>query len=181
MKLEEIELEILVDALDEVGSDYANFFRPMLGYEAVLKLYAGIDDSAETYITEIEDETGFEVPSDLINFYICTNGGSFGEFQLFPLIGEKNTENTIHKLNVINKSLKESIGLKNSTLLLGKYNPTETYIICDIENGVYTYKLWDATKKEVTMTFEYIVQLVALEISYITEYDELMEFANSKD
>jgi len=31
------------------------------------------------------------------------------------------------------------------------------------------------------MEFEYIVQLVALEISYVADYDGLMDFANSKD
>jgi len=182
MALREIKLEDLVDALDELESEYADFFRPMLGYEAILKLYEGVDDNMEDLVVEIEDETGFEFPADLIGLYICTNGGSFGELDLFPLSADSSVENTIHKLNVLNKSLKESIGVDNSTLLVGQYANTNTYVTCNLtKDGIYSYKLWDAQKRAVTMEFEYIVQLVALEISYVADYDGLMDFANSKD
>lgn len=182
MTLKEIKLENLVDSLDDLESEYADFFRPMLGYEAILTLYEGIDDSMESLVVEIEDETGFEFPPDLIGYYLCTNGGKFGDLSLFPLTAERSMENTIHRLNVLNKSLKESIGLDNSTLLIGQYTDTNTYVTCTLsEDGIYSYKLYDADNKTVTMEFEYVTQLVALEVSYITDYDELMDIVNSQD
>ena len=92
MALKEIELEDLVDALDEIESEYADFFRPMLGYEAIIKLYDGIDDDIEPMINEIEDEVGFEFPPDLLSLYVCTNGGEFGDLTLYPLTNDKTVE-----------------------------------------------------------------------------------------
>ena len=180
MALKEIGLTQLVDALDAQESEYADFFRPMLGFEAVLKLYDGIGDEDETFVNEIEDETGFEFPPDLIGFYLNTNGGRFGDLDLFPLF-DKNTENTIHKLNVLNKDLKMSIGLDNSSILVGKYTINDNYVIVKIEDGEYVYKLWDGKTKTVKMKFEYIAQLVALEVSYVTDYDGFMAYAQSEE
>lgn len=182
MALQEIELMDLVDALDEVESEYSAFFRPMLGYEAILKLYLGITDDLEPLIVEIEDESGYEFPPDLVSFYICTNGGEFGDLELYPLTTDPSVTNSIHKYNVIDKSLKESIGLDNKTLLVGGYpDDPNTYITCKLNaDGTYVYQMYDATKKKAKMEFEYIIQLVALEVNYITDYDELVDYANGK-
>lgn len=182
MALKEISLSSLVDVLDQAESEYADFFRPMLGYEAVLTLYDGIDDNVEPQIKEIEDETGFEFPPDLISFYMCSNGGEFGDLELFPLTTDKTIENNFHKLNVIDKSLKESIGLDKKTLLVGKYLEGDNYVTCVLkDDGIYSYQLYDSKKQKVIMEFEYLVQLIALEISYVTDYDGLIEFANSSE
>ena len=182
MALKKISLSGLVDLLDSTGSEFADFFRPMLGYEAVLKLYDGIDDSVEPLLVEIEDELGFEFPSDLINFYMCTNGGVFGDLQLFPLTTDKSAENNIHRLNVIETSLKESLEISKDTLLIGKYLNNEDYVVCVLkDDGVYSYQLWNSKKNAVMMEFEYLIQLVALEVSYATDPDNLISFANSED
>lgn len=180
MALKEISLSSLVDVLDQAESDYADFFRPMLGYEAVLKLYDGIDDNVESQLLEVEDETGFEFPPDLIAFYMCSNGGEYGDLELFPITNDKSVENNIHKLNVIDTSIKESIGLDKKTLLVGKYLEGSNYVTCVLkDDGVYSYQLYDSSKQKVIMEFEYLVQLIALEVSYVTDYDGLVEFANS--
>ena len=182
MALKKISLSGLVDVLDETQSEFADFFRPMLGYEAVLELYDGIDDSVEQLLIEIEDESGFEFPSDLVDFYICTNGGSFADLRLFPLTTDKSVDFNIHTLNVIDTSLKESIGLDKKSLLVGRYVSDNNYVICTLkDDGTYTYQLWDSIKQKVVMEFEYLIQLVALEVSYATDPDSLIEFANSKD
>lgn len=182
MALKEIKLSNLVDILDEDESEFADFFRPMLGYEAVLKLYEGIDDEVEPLLGEIEDELGFEFPYDLVNFYMCTNGGIFGDVRLFPITKDPSVEENIHRLNVVNTSLKEELGLENNTLLVGKYDEDDNYVLCVLkDDGVYSYQLWDSSKHKVMMEFEYIIQLVALEVSYATDPDSLIDFANSKD
>lgn len=182
MALKEISLSSLVDMLDETQSEYADFFRPMLGYEAVLKLYDGIGDDVEPLLVEIEDETGFEFPSDLVAFYMCSNGGMFGDMELFPITNDKSVENNLHTLNVLNKSLKEEIGLDNKTILIGKYLFGDNYVTCTLkDDGEYSYQLWDSAKKAIAMEFEFLAQLVALEVSYVTDYDGLMEFANSSE
>lgn len=179
MALKKISLSKLVDALDDTQSEFADFFRPMLGYEAVLTLYDGIDDNYVPLITEIEDELGFEFPSDLINFYMCTNGGTFGDLKLFPLTTDKSVEFSMHKLNVLDSSLKESLNLERNVLLVGKYNSDNNYVLCKLnKDGVYTYQLWDSVKQKVLMEFEYLIQLVALEVSYATDPDSLIDFAN---
>ena len=176
MALKRIELSDLVDFLDDTQSEYADFFRPMLGYEAALKLYDGIEDDVEPLLTELEDELGFEFPSDLIEFYLCTNGGEFADLELFPLTKDSSIENSIHRLNVINTDLKESIGLDRTTLLIGKYVTDDNYLTCVLKEGkVYSYQLWNATKQQVIMEFEYLIQLIALEISYATDPDSLMD------
>ena len=182
MALVEIELTDLVDALDETGSEYAAFFRPMLGYEAVLKLYLGITDDAEPLLVEIEDESSFEFPPDLVSFYMCTNGGEFGDLELYPLTTDASVTNSLHKLNVIDKSFKESIGLDNKTLLIGGYpDDPDTYITCKLNpDGSFAYQMYDATKKKAKMEFEYIIQLVALEVNYVTDYDALVDYSNGK-
>ena len=176
MARKEIKLSDLVDALDSIESEYADFFRPMLGYEAVLKLYEGIEDSDETLINELEDETSFEFPPDLIAFYMNTNGGVFGDLELYPL-ADKNNENTIHKLNVLSKDLKRSIGLDDSSILVGKYTFNDNYVIVKLEDGKYVYQLYDGKAQEPKMNFEYLVQLVALEVSYVTDYDGFMNYS----
>ena len=183
MAMQEIELMDLVDALDECESDYADFFRPMLGYEAILKLHLGITDNDEPLIVEIEDETSFEFPPDLVSFYICSNGGEFGDLELYPLTNDPTVTNSIHRLNVLDKSLKESIGLDSKTLLVGGYpQDPDTYVTCKLNSdGTYAYQLYDAKNHKVKMEFEYIVQLIALEINYITDYDELVDYANSEE
>ena len=182
MALKEISLSSLVDMLDATESEYADFFRPMLGYEAVLKLYDGIEDDVEPQLVEIEDETGYEFPPDLISFYMCSNGGVFGDLQLYPLTNDKSVENTILKVNVLDTSLKDSINLGRKTLLVGKYLDGETYLTCILkDDGVYSYQLWDAQKGKVTMEFEYLVQIVALEVSYVADYDGLIDFTKSEE
>ena len=179
MALKKISLSGLVDALDETESEFADFFRPMLGYEAVLTLYDGIDDVSVPLITEIEDELGFEFPSDLINFYMCTNGGKFGDLQLFPLTTDKSAEYSMHRYNVLDSSLKESLNLDKNVLLVGKYSTGNNCVICRLnKDKVYTYQLWDSAKRKVLMEFDYLIQLVALEVSYVTDPDSLIEFAN---
>lgn len=182
MALREINLSSLVDLLDEEKSEYADFFRPMLGYEAVLTLYDGIEDNVESLIVEIEDETGYEFPSDLVSFYMCTNGGKFGDLTLFPITNDKNIKEDIHKLNVLDKSLKEQMGLDNKTLLIGKYENSSNYVTCSLnDDDVYTYQLWNSAKKSVAMEFELLIQLIALEVSYVTDYEGLMDFVNSDE
>ena len=183
MAMQEIELTDLVEALEETKNDYADFFRPMLGYEAILKLYLGITDDVEPLLVEIEDETGYEFPPDIISFYLCSNGGEFGDLELYPITTDPQFPNNLHRLNVTDKSLKESIGLDNKTLLVGGYpNDDTTYVTCKLNSdGTYKYQLYDGSKQKVKMEFDYILQLVALEINYITDYDELVEYANSKE
>ncbi len=182
MALKRIELSDLVDLLDEAESDFANFFRPMLGFEALLKLYDGACDYEEPLVTEIEDETGCQFPTDLLAFYMCTNGGTFADLDLFPITTDPSVPENIHRLNVIDKSLKHEIGLSNETLLIGKYAFGNNYVTCDIDDeGIFVYHLWDGKKKEVTMDFHYIVELVGLEISYVTDYDNFVEYMNSPD
>jgi hypothetical protein len=182
MALKEISLTGLVDMLDEMESEYADFFRPMLGYEAILTLYDGIADDVESQLVEIEDETGYEFPPDLVAFYMCSNGGVFGDLKLFPLTNDKSVENTIHKHNVIDLSLKESIGLDKKDLLIGHYPDVDNYVFCSLkDDGDYTYKLWDSNKKKVIMEFEYLIQIVALEVSYVADYDGFTDFINSKE
>lgn len=182
MALKEITLSSLVDLLDENKSEYADFFRPMLGYEAILRLHDAISDDIEPLLVEIEDETGYEFPSDLIEFYMCTNGGEFGDLELFPITNDKSIENNIHRLNVLDKSLKKSMGLSDDILLVGKYMEGNNYVICQLnEDGVYEYQLWDSVKQTTAMTFEYLIQLVALEVSYVTDYDGLVDLSTTKE
>ena len=172
MALKEIRLEALVEALDEQESEYADFFRPMLGYEALITLHMGMDDSLEPLISEIEDETLYEFPGDLLAFYLCTNGGSFGDLDLFPVTNDPDEKYSIHTLNVIDKEPKTALGIDNKTLLIGQFRNTDVYVTCKLnDEGVYTYQLWDSQKKAVTMEFEYLIQIVALEMDYATDFD----------
>ena len=176
MALKTIDLSNLVDTLDAQESDFADFFRPMLGYDAVLTLYEGINDDYHPLILEIEDETGFEFPGDVIAFYMCTNGGVFGELELYPISSDSSLEYDIHRNNVTNKELKISLGLNPNVLLLGKYIDSDTYVIGFLnDDKVYTYALWDSKKKAITMEFEYLIQLVALEISYNIDNEGFMD------
>lgn len=179
MARKEIRLSDLVDALDSIESEYADFFRPMLGYEAVLKLYEGIEDSVEPLINELEDETSFECPPDLLAFYMNTNGGTFGDLELYAF-SDKNNDYTIHRLNVLNKDLKQSIGLDNSSILVGKYTFNDNYVIVKLEDGKYVYQLYDGKAQQPKMNFEYLIQLVALEVSYVTDYDGFMDFEDEE-
>lgn len=182
MALREIDLTSLVEELDNIKSDYADFFRPMMGYDALLTLYEGIEDSVEPLLVEIEDETSYEFPADLISFYVCTNGGIYGDLELYPISHDSTLTKEIHKLNVTNKELKESIGLDTKSLLIGQYNDNATYVICTLnDDGVYTYQIWDSRTKAPTMEFEYLVQLVALEVAYVADNDGFTEFANRKE
>lgn len=180
MALKSITLTEMVDKLDNEGSEYADFFRPTLGYDALFKLYEGINDSCESLLSEIEDETGYQFPTDVIELYMCSNGGYFADIELFPISNDSSLENDVHRLNVFNKELKESIGLNNSTILFGRYIDSKTYIICSLnEDNVYQYSLWDGIKQETTITVEYLIQLLALEISYNIDNEGFMELINS--
>lgn len=180
MARNKISLTELVDQLDEQQSIFANFFRPMLGYDALLELYEGIDDGCEKLISEIEDETGYQFPEDVIAFYLCTNGGVFGDIELFPISTDSKLENEINKLNVYQTDLKESIGLDRTTILLGKYIDTDTYIICNLnDDGVYQYSMWDANARKTTISLEYLIQLLALEISYNIDNEDFVNAVDS--
>ena len=182
MALKEMNLTTLVEALDEVQSDYADFFRPMMGYDALITLYEGIEDTTESLLVEVEDETGYEFPPDLVSFYVCTNGGIFGDLVLYPITTKADEVNEIHRLNVIDKSFKESIGLDKKSLLIGQYTDNSTYLICTLkDDGTYAYQIWDSRTKAPSMEFEYLVQLVALEVAYVADNDGFMEFANKED
>ena len=81
--------------------------------------------------------------------------------------------------NEIKKAIEfiESIGLDNKTLLIGGYpDDPNTYITCKLnKDGTYVYQMYDAAKQKVRMEFEYIIQLVALEVSYIADYDGITD------
>lgn len=182
MALNEISLSGLVDLLDDTESEYADFFRPMLGYEAILKLYDGIDDSIETLLTELEDELGFEMPSDLISFYMCTNGGEFADLQLYSITNDRTIDTNLHTINALDTSLKDNLGVGKDTLLVGKYKNTDTYITCVLkDDDIYSYQLYDSNKHKVIMEFEYLIQLVALEVSYATDPDAIFDFIDSQE
>ena len=104
---------------------------------------------------------------------------TFANLDLFPLY-DKDTENTIHKHNVINKDLKESIGLDNNSLLIGHYVESDNYLIVKMIDGEYTYQIYDGESKSAKMNFEFVLEIVALEISYASEYDEFMEIINKE-
>lgn len=181
MALKEISLSSLIDTLDETESEFADFFRPMLGYDAVLTLYEGINDDVEQLLVEVEDETGFEFPGDMISFYMCTNGGVFGDLKLYSIDEDKTIENNIHTINVTNKTLKESIGLDNSSILIGEYLNSDMYVTCTLNSdNEYTYQIWDSIKKTVAMQFEYLIQIIALEISYATDYEGFTKIVNGE-
>lgn len=164
--MKEITLETVLNAVEE--SEYNILYRPLLGYEDNLKFYEGIDDSMEHLLDDLEAVVGFEIPGDLIQLYIISNGGKYFDVNLFQLSEDQNDENSLYYQNVI-ATTKKDYDIPDDYLVIGTSG--EGYYICITidEDGYISYIMWNKDSKEVFLNYDYLVEILMSEIDYYTE------------
>lgn len=170
--MEKIELQEVIDTCEEAESDYIKLYRPLLGYEDNIQLYRGIDDSLQEILEEIEGRVGLALPADLIELYLISNGGKYFDITLYHLTDDKNDINGLYYKN-LQDDLREKYDIPQEKIIVGENTDGHLIVVGLDEEGYYTYFLLEKETKEITMAFDYLIEILALEINYHTDAFEL--------
>lgn len=166
--MEKIELQEIIDACEEAGSEYLKLYRPLLGYEDKLELNRGIDDSLEETLNLIESKVGIEFPADFLQIYLIANGGKYFDVNLFYLTSDTSDPNGLYYKN-FDSELRAQYNIPDDMLIIGETSEDELILIGIDEEEYYYYCTWDKEEKVMDMDFGYLVEILAYEIDYYTD------------
>lgn len=153
MELKEISLAQLLNSTS--GTDYFAIFAKLIGHSQGAIFYDGISDEDYYLLEELENEMGYELPSNYLEFLRYLNGGHFLNVDLFSL-AEKEYPNSLYARNFYSDIHKE-LDLDSNVLIIGKFENYILYVDCEDFDG--TYVLMDIRNKE-KVEFESISALV---------------------
>ena len=161
--MKNITLDYLLELVE--GTRFHKIFRALLGYEDEVELFAGIDDSLEANVDELEEIAGFEIPGDFLHILLLTNGFRIFDFKLFPLTAKNSDKNGMYYINS-KSDYKEKNSIPEEFLVIGEI--TEKFAVCITydNEGYITYCLWDKEKKNISITYDYLIEIIASEIDY---------------
>ncbi len=164
--MKEITLESVLNLIE--GTEYPILYRHLLGYEEHVKFYDGIDDSMEPLLDELQELVGFEIPGDLIQLYLISNGGRYFDINLYYLTADKTDKNGLYYQNVTS-NVRKDYNIPDDYLIIG--TSLDIYAICVRvdEEGYISYVLWDKDSKEIALSYDYLVEILMSEIDYYTE------------
>lgn len=171
--MEKIELQEIIDACEQAKSDYLQLYRPLLGYEENIQFYRGIDDSMQEVLEEIEAKVGLAFPADFLQLYLISNGGKYFDVTLYSLSNDKEDVNGLYYKNM-NQSFRNEYDIPQGTLVVGE-NSENQYILIGVDDeGYYGCYTWSKEDKDVAVGYDYLLELLMLEIDYHTgAFDEL--------
>ena len=174
--MEKIELQEIIDACEEAGSEYLKLYRPLLGYEDAVEFNRGIDDSLEETLNEIEARVGIEFPADFLQMYLLSNGGKYFDLTLYHLSNDKEDKDGLYYKNV-KSDIRENYNIPADMLIIGESDDDEYILVGIDEEGYYFYCTWDKQARSIDVKYDYLVEVLAYEIDYYTEafsveYDE---------
>lgn len=164
--MKEIGLEDVLGLVEE--TDYYLLFRPLLGYEEHLKFYYGITDPMEYLLDELQEIVRFEIPGDLIQMLLISNGGKYFDLNLYSLTEDKNDKKGLYYNNV-NATTKKDYNIPKHYLIIGE--SSNLYIICVRidDEGYISYLLWEKSQKQISLTYNYLIEIIMSEVDYYTE------------
>lgn len=172
--MEKIELQEIIDACEEAGSEYLKLYRPLLGYEEEIELYRGIDDSLEEILNEIETKVGVEFPADFLQIYLISNGGKYFDINLYYLTNDKEDVKGLYYKN-FDSGLREEYNIPENMLIVGETDNDELILVGIDQEDYYYYCTWDKEAKQMDMDYGYLVEILAYEIDYYTQAFETEE------
>ena len=166
--MEKIELQEIIDACEESGSDYLRLYRPLLGYEDEVSFYRGIDDSMEPVLDEMEAKLGLALPADFLQVYLIANGGKYFDINLYYLSSDKKDENGLYYKN-ITSDLREMYDIPEGMVIVGEYGEDALVLLGVDEDGYYFYCTWDKKERVIDVEYGFLVELLMYEVDYHTE------------
>ena len=117
--MEKIELQEIIEACEEVESEYIKLYRPLLGYEDDISLNRGIDDSLQGTLEAIEAKVGVEFPADFLQVYLIANGGKYFDITLYHLTNDIGDPNGLYAKN-FDSSLRYEYNIPENALIIGE-------------------------------------------------------------
>ena len=165
--MKKIDVQEIIDACEEVKSDYIQLYRPLLGYEDEVELYEGIDDSLQEPLEEIESKVGLAFPADFLQVYLLSNGGKYFDVTLYSLTSDKDDVNGLYYKN-FDQSMREQYNIPNEVLVVGETVDGEFILIGLDDEDYYTCFTWNKESKNATYAYDYLLELLIGEIDYHT-------------
>ena len=142
MELKEISLAQLLNSTS--GTEYFVTFAKLIGHSADSVFFEGITDDDFYLLEELENQLGYEVPSNYMDFLGHLNGGHFLNIDFFSL-AKKEYLNSLYNRNFIN-TIRSQLDIEDNVLIIGKSENYIMYVDCLDPDGVYT--LMDIRNKE---------------------------------
>lgn len=141
MNLNEMSLTELLSKTS--GTSYFPTFAKLIGKKDVL-LYEGITDDEYYLLEELEKELGHTLPSHYLELLGYVNGGHFFDMDIFS-VADKTYINSLFARNFLS-NVRDELELKESDLIIGKYENYVLYIDCEDLDG--SYVLMDIRNQE---------------------------------
>lgn len=173
MELKEISLAQLLN--NTSGTDYFPIFAKLIGHSEGSVFFEGVEDDDLYLIEELEDNLGYLLPSNYLEFLSYLNGGRFLGVNLFSLT-DKEYSDSLMARNFYSK-IRKDLDLENSVLIIGKFDNYIIYVDCEDDDGSYT--LMDVRNNE-KIEFQSIGALVGF-IFYIFVIKENEKIEKEKE
>ena len=153
MALKEMSLAEVLERTS--GTQYFPVFVQLVGKTNDLLLYRGITKEDAHYIEELEDQLGWAIGSNYIEFLQVTNGGIMAGMKFYSLDNKENVDSLYYRN--FKTDTRKKLKLSHTSLIIGEY-----------ENGVITFDT-DEDDEEGSFTLMDIYNKERLDFAFLED------------
>ena len=155
MALKEMSLAEVLDKTS--GTQFFPVFVQLVGKTSDLVLYRGITKEDENYIIELEDQLGFSIGDNYLEFLQITNGGLMAGMKFYSLDNKENVDSLYYRN--FRSDTRKKLKLLPTTLIIGEYENGIITFETDDEDDEGSFTLMDIYNKE-KLDFAFLEDLI---------------------
>lgn len=155
MALKEMSLAEVLDKTS--GTQFFPVFVQLVGKTSDLVLYRGITKEDEHYVIELEDQLGFSIGDNYLEFLQITNGGLMAGMKFYSLDNKENIDSLYYRN--FRSDTRKKLKLLPTSLIIGEYENGIITFETDDEDDEGSFTLMDIYNKE-KLDFAFLEDLI---------------------
>ena len=170
MALKEMSLAEVLEKTS--GTQYFPVFVQLVGKTSNLLLYKGITKDDAHYIEELEDQLGYPIGANYLEFLQMTNGGIMAGMKYYSLDNKENIDSLYYRN--FKTDTRKKLKLLPNSLIIGEYEHGIITFETDDEDEEGSFTLMDIYNKE-KLEFAFLEDLITFRF-----YFRLLEAGKKK-
>ena len=161
MALKEMSLAEVLEKTS--GTQYFPVFVQLVGKTNDLILYRGITKEDAHYVDELEDQLGYSIGSNYLEFLQMTNGGIMAGMKYYSLDNKENIDSLYYRN--FKTDTRKKLKLLPYSLIIGEYELGIITFETDDEDEEGSFTLMDIYNKE-KLEFAFLEDLITFRFYY---------------
>lgn len=161
MALKEMSLAEVLEKTS--GTQYFPVFVQLVGKTNDLILYRGITKEDAHYVDELEDQLGYSIGSNYLEFLQMTNGGIMAGMKYYSLDNKENIDSLYYRN--FKTDTRKKLKLLPNSLIIGEYEHGIITFETDDEDEEGSFTLMDIYNKE-KLEFAFLEDLITFRFYY---------------